>query len=77
MPFGKHKGKPVEQVPKGYLRWLKTNVELRGPLAEAVDCVLAGKPIPKPVSIEELVEQIVKPFDLEQLRQLNETTRTP
>jgi exodeoxyribonuclease X len=27
MPWGKHKGLPISQIPKGYLRWIKENVE--------------------------------------------------
>lgn len=27
MPFGKHKGMPIEEVPKGYLNWLYKNTE--------------------------------------------------
>lgn len=25
MPFGKHKGKPMEEVPASYLLWLRDN----------------------------------------------------
>lgn len=46
MPFGKHKGQALDNVPKGYLHWLKANVPLFSPLVDAVDAVLAGKPVP-------------------------------
>lgn len=43
MPFGKHKGQPVEDLPEDYLQWLKDNVELRSRrLKDAVDRALAG-----------------------------------
>ena len=25
MPFGKHQGKPLEEIPKGYIKWLEEN----------------------------------------------------
>jgi DNA polymerase III subunit epsilon len=31
MPFGKHQGKPLTQVPKSYVRWLKENGALDKP----------------------------------------------
>lgn len=40
MPFGKHKGKEVSEVPKGYLRWLLNNGELYGSLASEIASVL-------------------------------------
>ena len=27
MPFGKHKGKPLKNVPSGYLRWAENNLD--------------------------------------------------
>ncbi len=27
MPWGKFKGKSIEEIPSGYLRWLKDNCE--------------------------------------------------
>lgn len=36
MPFGKHKGLPVAELPDDYLRWLWEDVELRDPLRSAV-----------------------------------------
>lgn len=35
MPFGKHRGRRVADLPDQYLAWLRT-IELRPPLAEAV-----------------------------------------
>lgn len=35
MPFGKHKGTPLNDLPVDYLKWLST-IELREPLASAV-----------------------------------------
>lgn len=42
MPFGRHRGKPVKDLPGDYLRWLGT-IELRSPLKEAVKAALAWK----------------------------------
>lgn len=39
MPFGKHRGTPVAELPIDYVRWLST-IELRSPLREAVQVVL-------------------------------------
>ena len=36
MPFGKHKGRELEELPDGYLLWLAENVELREPLLSGV-----------------------------------------
>jgi hypothetical protein len=37
MPFGKHRGTPLEELPGGYLAWLATLDNLRDPLRDAVD----------------------------------------
>jgi len=38
MPFGKHSGIPVADLPNGYLIWLTTEAEIRDPeLREAVE----------------------------------------
>jgi hypothetical protein len=44
MPFGKHKGTLVRELPGDYLRWLST-IELREPLKGAVKEALAWKPV--------------------------------
>jgi hypothetical protein len=41
MPFGRHVGIEVADVPAGYLRWLRDNCELYGELADEVDEALA------------------------------------
>jgi hypothetical protein len=43
MPFGKHKGKTIKSLPKGYLAWLSANCNLSDDLREAVQCALQGK----------------------------------
>ena len=36
MPFGKYKGKPIDSIPCGYLKWILANCELREPLKTAI-----------------------------------------
>lgn len=36
MPFGKHKGTEVDQLPSDYLLWLVSNIDMREQLKEAV-----------------------------------------
>lgn len=40
MPFGKHKGTEISKIPKGYLHWLKDNVELKDPLKKQIYSVI-------------------------------------
>jgi hypothetical protein len=42
MPFGRHVHEPIQNIPRGYLRWLADNVELHGDLQRDVTAVLAG-----------------------------------
>lgn len=42
MPFGKHKGALVVELPPDYLRWLRENTDIRGELADAVELALEG-----------------------------------
>lgn len=30
MPFGKHKGEPMQDIPPGYLKWLYNNIKENG-----------------------------------------------
>jgi hypothetical protein len=43
MPFGKHRGVAVAEIPESYLRWLHETVSLREPLKTAVAVALKGK----------------------------------
>jgi hypothetical protein len=63
MPFGRYRGRPLQQVPHGYLRWLRENVKLSPFLAQAVDCVLSGRPIPDDGDLDEQVHRIVRDAD--------------
>ena len=69
IPFGKHKGTPVEQVPLDYLKWLHKNVKLKGGLKRAVELIVTGVRSPqKPVSSEWIGPDVPYsddcPFDL-------------
>lgn len=43
MPFGKHAGMELTEVPKQYLRWLRMQPSLGAWLAREIDDVLNGK----------------------------------
>jgi hypothetical protein len=59
LPFGKHRGKPLPQVPTGYLRWALDTVKLSTGLRAAVrgellsrgvhPSRLSPEPVPRPV----------------------------
>ena len=40
MPFGKHKGTPVADVPTDYLEWLASKDDFKDPLKSVVDAEL-------------------------------------
>jgi hypothetical protein len=42
MPFGKHKGLPLAEVPPDYLAWALRDGAIAGPLKEAVERILKG-----------------------------------
>ncbi len=47
MTFGKHLGRPLDQVPRGYLRWVAANVAGLDPaLADAIGKAISGQPAP-------------------------------
>lgn len=43
MPFGKHKGLEISNVPSGYLRWMLENVKLYGKLRAAITREMAHR----------------------------------
>lgn len=55
MPFGKHRGTEIAEIPKGYLKWLESNVEIQGELAEEVFAVLRGIPRRPVRKVEDVV----------------------
>lgn len=60
IPFGKHKGKEVSELPIKYLHWLDANVKLYGELAVAVGARL-GKPV-VPTAEREIEAREYTPF---------------
>jgi uncharacterized protein (DUF3820 family) len=56
LPFGKHKGKDITKVPKGYLVWM-LSAEFSEDLKDAALRVLKGYP-----QLED-VEKIVRPWE--------------
>ncbi len=47
MTFGKHLGRPLDQVPRGYLRWVAANVAGLDPaLTDAIGKAISGQPVP-------------------------------
>jgi hypothetical protein len=52
LPFGKHKGRPLADVPTDYLRWVLRETKLSARLAAAVRAELAsrGQPVPPPAA---------------------------
>ena len=46
MPFGKHRGTSIKDIPADYLQWLHKTVELREPLRGAVKAALSWKAVP-------------------------------
>ena len=57
MPFGKHRDKPLDQIPRGYLRWVLRECELSPSLQEDIQAVVAGQPLPK--SLDERVMDLM------------------
>jgi hypothetical protein len=58
MPFGRHKGKDLTEIPRGYLRWaLKNCSHLDPELRTDMEAVVRGEPIPK--SMDERINEII------------------
>lgn len=55
MPFGKHQDRDLTEIPRPYLRWLRTQPWLGAWLVKAIDDVLNGKTVAS--SDEESFEQ--------------------
>jgi hypothetical protein len=55
MTFGKYIGQPLDQIPRGYLRWVFGNVPgLEPTLADAIDKAIKGEAIPEDVVSSDL-----------------------
>jgi exodeoxyribonuclease X len=37
MPFGKHRGKPIKELPNDYLTWILENLEMRKSLRTVLE----------------------------------------
>jgi uncharacterized protein (DUF3820 family) len=73
MPFGKHKGEPINKVPPGYARWLlKQDKPPTGWLGEAMERRAKGKKYIKDDDVHELEER----FD-EMMRERRKYTPHP
>ena len=46
MQFGKHKGKPLSEIPAGYLTWILENVPTLYPDTRAAIEAYIGRPVP-------------------------------
>ena len=54
MPFGKHKGVPLNKIPRGYLGWILTNLTLNPNLKRDIEAIYKGKPLPEtPPTLEQ------------------------
>lgn len=66
MPFGRYQGRDITTVPRGYLRWVRDNVQLSPQLAHIVNCVIKNRPVNLASvdlrSDEEKLTEIVKPW---------------
>ena len=58
MLFGRHKGREIAEIPRGYLRWLAGNVPIQGELANEVCSVLGISPGPPVKNVEDVVQDI-------------------
>jgi hypothetical protein len=47
MPFGRHKGKEISEIPPDYLEWISDNLTISGDLADEIYRVLGTGPDPE------------------------------
>jgi hypothetical protein len=64
LTFGKHKGKPLSEVPRSYLHWLLGQAWLKPSVRQAVECELFGG-IPPVVEqgIDDIIAATITPLD--------------
>lgn len=62
MPFSKHAGKELTDVPRQYLRWLRRQPTLGAWLAKEIDDVLNGNDV---ASSDESFEEALKSWEAE------------
>jgi len=60
MPFGRHKGEEVADLPRRYLLWLKRTVKLYGDLQEEVEAILSGKSLEPKESFDTVLQKLQK-----------------
>jgi hypothetical protein len=60
MPFGKHKGEDIDDVPRDYLRWVLSNVDLRDHGLKRAICDRLDMPAEQPRAPEPPVGAIEK-----------------
>lgn len=48
MPFGRHKGIPIEELPDDYLKWLANEATIRGSLKRLITSEYKARFDPKP-----------------------------
>ena len=52
MPFGKHEGMELTDIPKPYLRWLRNQPWLGGWLLQEINQVLGDRPVETETEVE-------------------------
>lgn len=66
MSFGKYKGNELDQIPKGYLKWVMANCSINDELKSAIEAITG--PVAKPLSDEEKLIELCKQYEKEQAR---------